>query len=110
MKRTEYDRDKAEQESMEGGAAPKAEDDYTEQEAAARKQHAMMDEDFRALHQLVNGAKLTEDEDLLALRHLVNDANRVRLHRALDRVLDGVRERRRCAGDRAFLKHFGIRP
>jgi|HubBroStandDraft_5_1064220.scaffolds.fasta_scaffold1096622_1 hypothetical protein len=67
------------------------------------------DEDFSALHQLINSAKLTGDGDVQTLRNLVNEHDRQRLHQALDRVLDRLRQRR-CAGDRAFLRKLGVRP
>jgi len=79
---------------------------------SARKAGAVMDgdtDDFNALHKLVNGAKLAEDADVQALRKLVNDYNAKRLHSALDRVLDRLRQRR-CAGDRAWLKRMGVKP
>jgi len=95
------------------GAPPEAEDSetYNEQQTrAARKAGGIMDadEDFRALHRLVSGANgLDKDADVGELRRLVNDHNRARLHKALDKVLNGIRERR-CAGDRAFLRRVGI--
>lgn len=97
MKRTEYDRDGMERELAAG--APLGEDDAPNSA-----------KDFSALHKLISGAKLTGDADVQTLRNLVNDHNRQRLHQALDRVLDRVQQRRRCAGDRAFLGKLGIRP
>ena len=71
--------------------------------------NGQVDEDFFALHKLVNGAKLTGDAEVKMLRDLVNSHNSQRLHAALDKVLNRIRERRRCAGDRAFLRKLGVR-
>lgn len=98
MKRTEYDRAAAERENLLG---PQGGDQDLER--------VDPDEDFSQLCQLLNSAKLTEDEDLRMLRKLVNDDNRQRLHKALDKVLERLAQRR-CTGDRKFLKNFGIRP
>lgn len=64
-----------------------------------RREAITGDEDFHALHRLINGVKVAEDEGVQSLRQLVNDHRRRRLHEALDRVLDRVAQRR-CAGDR----------
>lgn len=94
------------------GAPPKAEDDYnTEETRVARKAGAVADDDpdLFKLHAIMDSAKgFDKDADVTELRTLVRDANAKRLHEALDRVLDRVRQRR-CAGDRKFLKNFGIR-
>lgn len=66
------------------------------------------DEDFHALHHLINGAGLADDQDVKKLRQIIGDERRKRLHAALDRMIDAVYQRR-CAGDRAFLRRAGIR-
>jgi len=109
MKTDLYDHSQAEREGIMG--EPTEDDLNSEETRAARKAGAVMDgdTDFNALHKLVNGAKLAEDADVQALRKLVNDYNAKRLHAALDRVLDRLRQRR-CAGDRAWLKRMGVKP
>jgi len=74
----------------------------------ARDAKAGADGDFNALHRLVTGTKL-QGADIAELRTLINDHNRKRLHAALDRVLDRLRQKR-CAGDREFLRRAGVRP
>lgn len=95
------------------GAPPSADDDLNEQETrAARKAGAVVDDDpdLFTLHAIMDSAKgFDKDADVSELRTLVRDANAKRLHAALDKVLDRVRQRR-CTGDRKFLKNFGIRP
>lgn len=67
------------------------------------------DEDFHALHALVTGVSgLDKDKDVGELRQLLADHNGGRLHAALDRVLDRVRESRR-AGDHKFLRRMGVK-
>jgi hypothetical protein len=66
--------------------------------------------DFAMLHKIVTDAKVGIDADLKELRGLLNDHRRARLHQALDKVLTRLSERRRCAGDRAFLRRAGVKP
>ena len=58
----------------------------------------MDDEDFHVLHRLIAGTKVN-DADVAELRTLMNDHRRRRLHAALDKVMDRLRQRR-CTGDR----------
>jgi len=83
-----YDRHKAQAEAVAG--------ESLDERAQAKKAE---DEDFAALHRLINGTKITGDADVQELRKLVADHNRRRLHQALDRVLDRFSQKR-CAGDR----------
>jgi hypothetical protein len=87
--------------------------DFDEREnpaAATDAKKAVMDgdEDFHALHRLITGTKVN-DADVAELRTVINDHNRKRLHAALDRVLDRLRQKR-CGGDREFLRRAGVRP
>jgi len=78
------------------GRPPKAED-------------AQDADDFTELHRLISSAKVGTDADLQELSRLVNDHHRRRLHQALDKVLDRIRQKR-CAGDRKFLRSAGVKP
>jgi hypothetical protein len=43
-------------------------------------------------------------------RSATDAAYRKRMHRALDDLLDRIEARRRCAGDRQFLRGCGVKP
>ncbi len=73
-------------------------DDRDNPAALAADEQMDGDQDFYALHRLVTTSKL-QGADVDALRALVKDYKAHRLHAALDRVLDRIRERR-CTGDR----------
>lgn len=79
-----------------------------EDDAAAKRQGAMLDrdEDFHALRRLLDSVELGGDENFQELRQLVGNDRRRRLHLALDRVLNRMRERR-CTGDRARCSGVG---
>ena len=72
----------------------------------------MADDDYNdfAICTAVPDAKVGIDADLKELQDFVNDHRRARLHQALDKVLTRLSERRRCAGDRAFLRRAGVKP
>jgi len=76
---------------------PAARDDFNEEQTRqARRAGAVVDADTRArLHR--------------SLDVILNWDDRRRMHRALDYVLDELK-RRRCAGDREFLRRVGVRP